>query len=1332
MSKTFQDFTQKYALSKTLRFELKPVGETRNHLLTNDILIKDEKIKKAYELLKWIMDSIHEKFINDSLNSSQAKQINFSDIIWYYKDIKQWGNDKKDIDAELKKMNDKLRWEIGMCFEKVAEDWKSKIGKDILKDKWYKILTEVWVLKFIEIHIDEFVSESRKKEDIQDALKEFGRFFTYFTGYNQNRENYYETKTEKKTAIATRIIHENLPKFSDNIISFEKRKDQYLEVYTVLGNKKKQVKDANSWLMIDTYPITEEYFEYFHFNNCLSQEGIEEYNRVIGHYNSLINLYNQEQTVKTEKLSGFKTLYKQIGCGKWSALFFQITHDYEKDTLLRKESNPDAISVEEIIDSVKNAGIKYFASQGQDETKIDTVREFISDLEKRTDWTGYYWSKAAFNTISSWYFSDWQKLADIFVTLKVFEKTDKRKEQETGEKAKIPDAIGLKKIFTALDNEVTNWEEGFFRERILEKKWWSDESNKIDAEKQGIFQNAKSPSEVIIKLLCLDIRREIESWENEMKSVLSLTEYHSEESKEIIKTWMDHGVSIFRMIKYFSVPEAKIKDEIMDATLAETLKTLLMPEDANWYGWYDGLRNYLTKKVWEDEKENKLKLNFENSTLAAGWDINKESSNTCILLQDSLWKMYLAVLKKNENTIFEKEIWSRKEKIQNPLYQSIGNWWKKMTYKLLPGPNKMLPKCLIPTKDPKRFWASDLILGIYKKGSFKKSESSFDIADLYKIIDFYKEALLKYEDWKVFDFKFRPTNEYQDISQFYSDVEIQGYKLSFQDINNTYLDELVHSWKIYLFEIKNQDSNDWKWENHKNNLHTIYWNSIFQDIINRPKLNGEAEIFYRRPVDEKSLKRKIIKGKEVIENFRYSKEKFLFHVPITLNFCLKDERINDSVSADISQNSSFNFLGIDRGEKHLVYYSLIDSSGKILQQGSFNEINGQNYAEKLEKVAGQRDEARKNWKKIGTIKELKEWYISQIVHEITELAIKNNAFIILEDLNTGFKRGRQKIEKSIYQKFELALAKKLNFVVDKTKEVWQIGSVTNAFQLTPPVSNYGDIEARKQVGIMFYTRANYTSQTDPVSGWRRSLYLKYDSKNPLQTIISNFQSIERENGRYVFITQPDLKSNTSWKLSSQVDRYYGKKNSHGDWETMKLDCTKTLDAIFGNIQWDSLLEQISESNLEKVFDKKTAVEWLIYVINMIMQIRNGDGKEGINNDFLHSPVIARINGNWVEENFIQFDSRTFLNQIEGKEAIPNSIISPVSWDANGAYNIARKWIIMSEHIRANEDTKDIDLFISDEEWDLWLVDKKKWKEMLPIFSSRKAMEKYRSEKNKKS
>ncbi len=46
----FKDFTNLYELSKTLRFELKPVGETQKMLKENQIFFKDENIKEYLPL----------------------------------------------------------------------------------------------------------------------------------------------------------------------------------------------------------------------------------------------------------------------------------------------------------------------------------------------------------------------------------------------------------------------------------------------------------------------------------------------------------------------------------------------------------------------------------------------------------------------------------------------------------------------------------------------------------------------------------------------------------------------------------------------------------------------------------------------------------------------------------------------------------------------------------------------------------------------------------------------------------------------------------------------------------------------------------------------------------------------------------------------------------------------------------------------------------------------------------------------------------------------------------------------------------------------------------
>ena len=88
------NFTNLYSLSKTLRFELKPIGKTSETfkqwleelkntelVVDNDgnLFVKDKKIKDAYLVIKPIMDKLHEQFIEISLLSEEAKEIDFSD-----------------------------------------------------------------------------------------------------------------------------------------------------------------------------------------------------------------------------------------------------------------------------------------------------------------------------------------------------------------------------------------------------------------------------------------------------------------------------------------------------------------------------------------------------------------------------------------------------------------------------------------------------------------------------------------------------------------------------------------------------------------------------------------------------------------------------------------------------------------------------------------------------------------------------------------------------------------------------------------------------------------------------------------------------------------------------------------------------------------------------------------------------------------------------------------------------------------------------------------------------------------------------------------------------
>ena len=150
-----------------------------------------------------------------------------------------------------------------------------------------------------------------------------------------------------------------------------------------------------------------------------------------------------------------------------------------------------------------------------------------------------------------------------------------------------------------------------------------------------------------------DVDNEIKQFLDSAEAVLALKEYKNDESREMVKTWLDHALAINRMLKYFLVKANKAKG--IDPIITEALKVLLYADDAEWFKWYDALRNYLTKKPQDDAKENKLKLNFENSTLAGGWDMNKESANSCVILKNPDGEMFLGIMKKDKNTLFQKE-----------------------------------------------------------------------------------------------------------------------------------------------------------------------------------------------------------------------------------------------------------------------------------------------------------------------------------------------------------------------------------------------------------------------------------------------------------------------------------------------------------------------------------------------------------------------------------------------------------------------------------------------------------------------------------------------------
>ena len=732
---------------------------------------------------------------------------------------------------------------------------------------------------------------------------------------------------------------------------------------------------------------------------------------------------------------------------------------------------------------------------------------------------------------------------------------------------------------------------------------------------------------------------------------------------------------------------------------------------------YNDLRNYLTRKPYSEDK---WKLNFENPTLANGFDQNKESDNSAVILLKGV-KYYLGLMKKGNNKIFnERNLIAMKSGLENGSY-------RKMIYKLFPDPAKMMPKVCFSEKGLVFFKPSKEILKIYKDEGFKKGES-FSVKNMQKLIRFYSDCLTKYEGWKGYNFVNvkKPGNYAENIGEFYRDVSQNGYKISFEAVSEKYIDQKNKNGELYLFEIYNQDFAIGK-KGGKKNLHTMYFENIFsQENIDQNfpiKLNGQAEIFYRPKTDKNKLgKKKDKEGKEIVDHKRYAENKIFFHCPITLNRekgSISPYWFNRRVNDFLVANTDINIIGIDRGEKHLAYYSIINQSGKILKLESLNTVRGIEYANKLEKKANSREQERKDWLEVEKIKDMKKGYISQVVRELADLVVKHNAIIVLEDLGMRFKQIRGGIEKSTYQQLEKALIGKLNFLANKDeKKSEKAGHLLKAYQLAAPFSTFK--EMGKQTGIIFYTPAGYTSKTCPRCGFRKNIFY-FETKQKAENDIKKLKMFvyEPKNNRFAIAYPYRLED----FLKEENKNIRGEKNTL--FQNVSNVSKKDDFVIYSNVvryKWrDKIINEKDLRRGEKIYSKTEKGMVLEFnITNCLIRLFEQNGINYKIGDLRDEIITKNLAAEFYKDLFYYlFLLSNTRNSISNTDV--DYIQCPAcgfdsqkmefqgfSWngDANGAYNIARKGVMILEKIKQYKNKNGSldkmnwgDLSISIDEWD---------------------------------
>ncbi|AQQ71622.1 hypothetical protein SMSP2_01999 [Limihaloglobus sulfuriphilus] len=1269
-----KDFTHQYSLSKTLRFELKPVGETAERIEDfknqglKSIVEEDRQRAEDYKKMKRILDDYHKEFIEEVLNDDIFTANEMESAFEVYRKYMASKNDDK-LKKEITEIFTDLRKKIAKAFENKSKEYclykgdfsklinEKKTGKDKGPGKlWY------WLKAKADAGVNEF-GDGQTFEQAEEALAKFNNFSTYFTGFNQNRDNIY-TDAEQQTAISYRVINENMTRYFDNCIRYSSIENKYPELVKQLEPLSGKFAPGN-------------------YKDYLSQTAIDIYNEAVGHksddinakgINQFINEYRQRNSIKGRELPIMSVLYKQI------------LSDINKDLIIDKFENAG-----ELLDAVKTLHRELTDKKILLKIK-QTLNEFLTEDNSEDI---YIKSGTDLTAVSNAIWGEWSVIPKA---LEMYAENITDMNAKAREKWLKREAYHLKTVQEAIEAYLKDNEE--FETRNISE----------------YFTNFKSGENDLIQV--------VQSAYAKMESIFGIEDFHKDRRPvtesgepgegfrqvELVREYLDSLINVEHFIKPLHMFRSGKPIELEDCNsnfydpLNEAYKELDVV-----FGIYNKVRNYVTQKPYSKDK---FKINFQNSTLLDGWDVNKESANSSVLLLKN-GKYYLGVMKQGASNILnyrpepsdsKNKINAKKQLSEIALAGATDDYYEKMIYKLLPDPAKMLPKVFFSAKNIEFYNPSQEIIYIRENGLFKKDAG--DKESLKKWIGFMKTSLLKHPEWgSYFNFEFEPAEDYQDISIFYKQVAEQGYSVTFDKIKTSYIEEKVASGELYLFEIYNKDFSPHS--KGRPNLHTMYWKSLFekenlQNLVT--KLNGEAEVFFRqhsikrnekvvhranRPIQNKNPlteKKQSIFEYDLVKDRRFTKDKFFLHCPITLNFKEAGPgRFNDKVNKYIAGNPDIRIIGIDRGERHLLYYSLIDQSGRIVEQGTLNQITSTlnsggreipkttDYRGLLDTKEKERDKARKSWSMIENIKELKSGYLSHIVHKLAKLMVKNNAVVVLEDLNFGFKRGRFKVEKQVYQKFEKALIEKLNYLVFKDARPAEPGHYLNAYQLTAPLESFKKLG--KQSGFIYYVPAWNTSKIDPVTGFVNQFYIEKNSMQYLKNFFGKFDSIRFNPDKNYFEFGFDYKNfhnkaaKSKWTICT-----HGDKRSWYNRKQRKLEIHNVTENLASLLSGKGINFADGGSIKDKILsvDDASFFKSLAFNFKLTAQLRHTFEDNGEEIDCIISPVAAA-------------DGTFFCSETAKKL----NMELPHDADANGAYNIARKGLMVLRQIRESGKPKPI-------------------------------------------
>ena len=1110
--------------------------------------------------------------------------------------------------------------------------------------------------------LPEYVTTKEEKE-VVDA---FSKNTTIVTENILSAIEYRYSSEEKVGTFAYRIVHENLPKFISNTLAYQAVKDYLPDDFGKIILKDFGIDNIN----------LDEIFSIDYYQNCITQGGIDLYNTILSGYthsdgskvqglNEKINLAYQALTKEEKRSTRLPKLLK-----------------LDKQLLTEVESlsakNYTALTDYHDAFAMFRKGLK------DENGAVDTVRlskDFLANLSAY-DLNGIFVKSDDISTISKNIFNDWRSLDN-----QAYEAFSAKYDEAHKRKGK-------------------NYEEN----------------------KEKAFKKIRSYSLAEIQEY---IRKEAE--DRELNAIPSIVNYYVENSviayaavNALIKDCdavltKEHGKNylVSRDENTISVIKNTL-DAVKEAErLLCSLKGTQSEEDRDlvFYGdiqplfdsfrefdrLYNSARNFITKKPSDVKK---TALYFGKANAFSGWSYSKmDSYGTAMLRKDG--KYYATIINGDKKAL----------SLAKPAPEGEGNY-ELMIYNAIPSCAKMFTKVFVAKKNLSYFKPSEQVLNIIKSQSFKTNKD-----DMHMLIDYFKQCCKIHPDWE-YDFKFKPTKEYNSMNEFYKDADKCAYSVEFRKVSAREIDKMISNGTLYLFQLYNKDMSEYS--HGTKNLHTLYFEQLFDPEnlkTGNIRLNGGAQIFYRpatRTLQDKDIaihpanesinnKNPLNKNEkstftyDIVKDRRLTKDAYQFNMCITLNANdMEYGSVNLHARQLLKEDKNPVVIGVTRGERNLVYVVAMDYAGNVLEQRSLNIIestykNGKvktDYKQVLNKKEHERTTAKKNWNQVENIKEAKAGFCSFAVNEIAKMVEKYDAVVAIEDLSGDFKQSRRKIDSNIYSNFENALQDKLSYLVNKKIPANEPGGVANGRQLCLCAADAADYKSY-QNGFTFFVSPAHTTNLDPTTGFYKNLSpyyknmakakewfdkfdtIRYNSEDDLFEFsynVDNFSS--KYNSEDFNKNYPDFKKD--WTICTNGTRSkFERDEKSGAWKLTYLNLTKTMKSLLDE---QGINYQNGEDIKSAILEVGSAAffKGLTDVVYYTLQMCNKDDDE--KEDYFVSPV-KNANGQFFDTRYIKATDNL-----------------PICLDANGAYNLTRKTFYSIERMKEAEDLKTAKIFLKANTW----------------------------------